>query len=388
MKPLPRLSYDGAIDADGHVLEPPDLWEHYLEPKYRDRAVRLRKDEQGLEYVEIEGRPSRVLKGGFPAGLGLMDRRGGIVYEREEKTGLLYQDMAPLGAMDPAERIRRLDMENIAAAVLYPTLSILWIAEAEDEDLLQAHLRAYNRWIVDFCADSGGRLIPVAQVSLGDPEAAEAELRRAVAAGCKSAFAPTFNLARRPFAATEHHRVFAAAAELGVPFGIHPGFEPKWCAPGRYGDYSSMKYGFFLNVTAGDAVRHAFTSFFQYGVFEKLPTLQLAVLECGAGWIGYWLDRMDSVYASPQGGPVRELLPELPSSYFHRQCFISADPDEASLAPVIEAIGPEKFFWASDFPHPDHPPEYVPCLEKLVDGLPEPARPLVLGDNVRKVYRL
>ena len=28
------------IDADGHILEPPDLWETYLEPKYRDRAIR------------------------------------------------------------------------------------------------------------------------------------------------------------------------------------------------------------------------------------------------------------------------------------------------------------------------------------------------------------
>ena len=27
-----------------------------------------------------------------------------------------------------------------------------------------AYARAYNRWIVDFCADSGGRLLPVAAV--------------------------------------------------------------------------------------------------------------------------------------------------------------------------------------------------------------------------------
>jgi predicted TIM-barrel fold metal-dependent hydrolase len=388
VKPLPRLSYDGAIDADGHVLEPPDLWERYLEPKYRERAIRLKKDDHGQEYVEIEGRPSRVLRGGFPAGLGLMDRRGGIIYEREVKTGFLYQDLAPLGAMDPAERIERLGMENIAAAILYPTLSILWIAEAEDEELIQAYLRAYNRWIVDFCSDSGGVLVPVAQVSLGDPEAAEKELRRAVAAGCKGVFAPTFSLTRKPVADPSHDRVFAAAAELGVPFGIHPGFEPKWCAPGRYGEYTNMVHGFFLNVTAGDAVRHAFTSFFEYGVFDKFPDLNLVVLEAGAGWIGYWLDRMDSVYSSPQGGPVRERLKELPSFYFQRQCVISADPDESNLAPVIESVGADKFLWASDFPHPDHPPEYVPCLETLIDALPEPARAPVLGDNVRKLYGL
>jgi len=43
-RPLPRLRYAKGIDADGHLLEPPDLWERYLEPKYRDRALRIRKD--------------------------------------------------------------------------------------------------------------------------------------------------------------------------------------------------------------------------------------------------------------------------------------------------------------------------------------------------------
>ena len=41
---LARLRYPGGIDADGHVLEPPDLWERYLEPRYRERALRIRKD--------------------------------------------------------------------------------------------------------------------------------------------------------------------------------------------------------------------------------------------------------------------------------------------------------------------------------------------------------
>ena len=49
---LPSLPMSGVIDADGHILEAPDLWEKYLEPKYRDRAVRIRKDDNGLEYLE------------------------------------------------------------------------------------------------------------------------------------------------------------------------------------------------------------------------------------------------------------------------------------------------------------------------------------------------
>jgi len=28
-----KFPYDGTVDADGHILEPPDLWEHYREKK-------------------------------------------------------------------------------------------------------------------------------------------------------------------------------------------------------------------------------------------------------------------------------------------------------------------------------------------------------------------
>ncbi|MFP8879966.1 MAG: amidohydrolase family protein, partial [Myxococcota bacterium] len=360
MKPLPRLSFSGAVDGDGHVLEPPDLWQRYLEPGFRDRAPTIRPDDNGLEYLEIDGRASKIVRGGMPAGLGMMDRVGGYIYEREAKTGLKYVDEAPLGAMDPQERVARLDMENIARVFVYPTLSLFWIAECEDEELTQAYLRAYNRWIVDFCSDSAGRLIPVAQLSLGDPEAAERELRRVASDGVAGVFVPPFQWSRKPLGDPAHHRLFAAAEECGLPIGIHPSLEPKWTAPGRFGEYTSGKYAFFLNVTAADGVRHAFTSLFQYGVFEKFPKLRVVVLESGAGWVGYWLDRMDAVYASPQGISTRQLMPEKPSLYFRRQCWISGDPDETSLAAIIPIVGADRFFWASDFPHPDHPTEYVP----------------------------
>jgi predicted TIM-barrel fold metal-dependent hydrolase len=385
---LPRLRYSNGIDADGHVLEPPDLWERYLEPRYRDRALRVRKDpDDGLEYLEIDGRPSKLLRRGMMSGLGLMDRVGGIVHEREP-TGSGYVDMAPLGAMNAAERIERLDLENLDRVLLYPTLSAMWLAECEDEELTQAYLRAYNRFIVDFCSDSEGRLVPIASISLGDPEAAEREVVAMAEAGVAGIWVPTFSHTRLPTAHPDHHRVFAAAAEAGLPVGIHPCLEPKWTAPGRYGEMTSSRYAFFLNVTAGDSVRHAFTSFFQYGVLEKLPDLKLVVLECGASWIGYWLDRMDTTWHSPQGILAREVMPEKPSHYFRRQCWISADPDETTLPGVIEVVGEDRFFWASDFPHPDHPPEYIPNIEARVAEMQEEPRNKLLGDNVRRAYGL
>ncbi len=389
MKELPRLRYPGANDADGHVLEPPDMWERYCDPGDRDVAMAILRDDDGLEYLDLGGgRPSKIIRKGYPSGVGYMDRLAGIIYEREPRTGSPYVDDAPLGAMDAKERLQRLDMENIERAILYPSLSVLWGAEVEDESVVQPNLRAYNRWIVDFCSDSNGRLIPVAQLSLGDVEAAEKELRRAAAEGVKGVWVPPFTTTRIPLGDPSHDRIFAACQELGLPLGIHPAFEPKWCAPGRFGEYTSARYGFFHNVTAGDAVRHAFTSLFQYGVFGRFPGLKVIVLESGAGWIGYWLDRMDTMYGTIQGAPVRELLPELPSHYFRTQCWISGDPDEKSLAAVIPTVGEDRFFWASDFPHPDHPPDYVPELERLLAALPPSARPGLLGDNARSAYRL
>src|SRR5262245_65126103 len=118
---LPRIPYSGVVDADGHILEPPDLWERYLEPKYRDRAVRIRKDDRGLEYLEINGQPSKMVRNGAPATLGVMDQLGGIEYKREP-TGLGYVDNASFGSMGGKERLKLLEIENIDQVFIYSTL--------------------------------------------------------------------------------------------------------------------------------------------------------------------------------------------------------------------------------------------------------------------------
>jgi len=37
------------VDADGHVLGPADTWLKYLDPKYRDRAIRIARDDQATK---------------------------------------------------------------------------------------------------------------------------------------------------------------------------------------------------------------------------------------------------------------------------------------------------------------------------------------------------
>ena len=67
------------IDCDGHILEPPDLWERYLDPAYRDRALRLRVDpDDGYEYLEIDTRRAKLTRPGTLGTLaqGKQDGRG------------------------------------------------------------------------------------------------------------------------------------------------------------------------------------------------------------------------------------------------------------------------------------------------------------------------
>ena len=67
---MPRI-----IDADSHTVEPPDLWVENLEPEYRHRAMRIAVDENGLEYLEIDGKKPTgyLISGGMfgrPSGIG------------------------------------------------------------------------------------------------------------------------------------------------------------------------------------------------------------------------------------------------------------------------------------------------------------------------------
>jgi predicted TIM-barrel fold metal-dependent hydrolase len=380
-----RLAHDGAVDADGHILEPPDLWETYIDPQYRDRALRIVLDENGLEELLIDGNRSKMARKGFPSTLGAMgDPDLRAMQFDPERT---YVRESPFGAMDPNERLALLDAENIDIAILYTTVGLLWEAELEDPELSQAYTRAYNRWICEFCADSP-RLVPTAHLSLTDPVAAAAELERAVGEGAKGAYVAPFNHSGRPLGHPDNNPVFAAAQDLGVPFAIHPTFEPQWTKGTRMGSWDNVKQLRLLaSVQASDGVRHQFTTLFDYGVFDQFPNLKVLVLESGGGWIGYWLDRIDAVYGHTFIGQ-RVPLEHKPSDYFRERVWISCDPDERTIPSLAERFGAERFMWASDFPHADHTPEYVDDLDELARAFSDSDRAKFLGDNARHLFDL
>ena len=228
-----------------------------------------------------------------------------------------------------------------------------------------AYCRAYNRWIADFCRDSGGRLIPIAHISMGDVPAPYAELERAVKDGCKGAFVAPFNHQRKAHGHPDFDPLFAKFQELDIPYGIHPTFEPTSLASRRFSGLGSSIW--YHQVTACYGAQVAFTTLFSFGVFDKFPKLKTVVLESGGG--------MDRLLGGQDGravrGPDKSRAAEKPPSHYIRtQCWISADPDERALAGLIKFVGEDRFFWASDFPHQDHGREYMNELKGLLAEMP------------------
>jgi len=379
------VSLRGAIDADGHILEPPDLWETYLEEKYRGRAIRMYTDEQGYEMLEFDGKPSKLCHPGFPGILGAMGEPD--ILPSPERT---YVACSPPGSMNPRERVERLDGEGLAKAVLYPTIGLLWEAEVSDPEISDAYCRAYNRWIVDFCSEAPGRLYPIAHISMGDVDLAVKELERAVRAGCKGGMMAPYTWTRKAHGHPYYDALWAKAQELDVPLALHPTFEPIQFSPHQRFDElkitEPIDFSFFFDVCVVHSMQQAFVSLFNYGIFEKFPRVKAVVLESQAGWIGYLLDRMDAVWEGPLKATTE--LKSKPSEYFRRQCWISADPDERALAHIIEYVGADRFFWASDFPHPDHTADYMERLRGLIAPLSPESRAKIAGENVTKVYQL
>jgi predicted TIM-barrel fold metal-dependent hydrolase len=273
-------------------------------------------------------------------------------------------------------------------------LGILWESELADVELSQAYCRAYNRWIADFCRDSAGRLVAVAQISLNDPELAALELRRAVADGCRAAFVLPFTWNRIPHGDPRFDSLWSTAQDLGVPIGIHPGYEPGFAntlarfsnqdsSPG-IGDAGAQVMS---NMAARYGVQQCFSSFFAYSTFERFPGLRLGVLESSAGWIGAFLDRMDVLVGETLFRRFVSLSMS-PSDYFRRQSFISCDPDETAAPLIIDHVGDHCFLWATDYPHPDHPANWKDSLARFVEPLSSATAARVAGDNAIALYRV
>jgi predicted TIM-barrel fold metal-dependent hydrolase len=344
------------IDADGHVLEPVDIWDKYIDPAYRDRAPRMIIDTDGKERLLVEG---QVLgsKKGFNVVGAIGARQGGV----PEDT-MKYVDGRP-GGFDPHARIPDMDLDGIDAAFLYPSVG-LFAGAVQDPGLAGAMCRAYNRWLADYCRPYPDRLFGVAMLPMQSIDLAIEEMRYARRElGMRAGFLRPNPYNGRMLHHPDYAPFWTEVQELDFAIGLHEGAS---------GGMPQVGVDRFETRGAKHIISHtmemmlAAMSVIWGGVCDRFPRVRIAFLESGGGWIAPWLDRMDRHFDDQ--GFNDSGLSMRPTDLFRRNCWISFEPVEGCLGALAEYIGPHKILWATDYPHPDG---FFPGAPKLIADRPE-----------------
>src|SRR5215469_6855376 len=369
------------IDADGHILEPPDLWENYIEPKYRDICPRLFVLENGGDMMRIEGNEGLDIgRGKKPVTFGVTGAFG--ARDGSVPTRIPYMS-GKKGGFDPHARIKDMDAEGIDAAFLYPSLG-LFLGAIKDPEYSAATCRAYNRWLADYCATYKERLFGAAMLPMQSVEGALAEMRFAARElGFRTGFVRPNPYNERVLHDVDNYPLWEEAQNLDFAIGIHGGSETtqQTIAIDRF-------------AKRGGAVRHAVshtfemmaaaTSMIMCGVCDRFPKLRVAFLESGGGWMAGWLDRMDRHFDDVGMNDTR--LTTRPSDIFHRQCFISFEPVEKTLPLLADYLGSTNILWATDYPHLDGFPGAANMIKAM--GLPPQTLADVLAGGAKRFYGL
>jgi uncharacterized protein len=359
------------IDADRHVIEPHDLFDRYLEAPYRGRVV-----------IAPYG-TTREVDGQFVSDN--FKLRGGGGMTRPPRYRETFAD-AVANNFDPASNIRDMDREGVDVGVLFPTfgLYMTW-ADHIAPDLQAAMCRAYNNWLAEYCSHDPRRLKAVCMLPLLDTDLAVTELRRASEElGMVGIFWRPNPLLGRKLNDPAYYPVYEAAADLGVTVCIHEGARTVMPQAG------SDRYSEFGRHVACHPLEQMLASltFCADDVLERVPTLKVAFLESGSGWLPYWLERMDEHWEHFSHGNART-TPERPSYYFKRQCMISCEAEDELVDVVVDRVGEDYVVLATDYPHPDvigRFPEHT--VGDLVENpkLSADTKRKILWDNPARLY--
>lgn len=329
------------FDADGHVIEPTELYFSGLDPAMRSRVEvdQSLGTHHGHLFPLVDGKSTF---GGSPWMRDYLRTDGGkqVLEER-------FGDIARAG-FDPPSMLRALDIQQITWAALFPSFSLhVPFTDHLQGDLAAALTRAYNRWISSYAADGDGRLVGVAVLPLHDVALAEAELRYTVEnEGTRAVMIRPNPVHGRPLHHPDHDRLFAALCDLDVTMLLHEG-------RGGQHPFAGDRFDTWY---ASHVVSHPFEMMLAVlglsveGVFARHPKLRVGLLESGTGWLAWWLHRMDE-HHELFGPSERPDLDRTPREYFLQHCVIASDSDDDFVADTIAAIGADHVAWSSDFPH-------------------------------------
>ncbi len=361
------------ISSDSHIIEPENLWEERIDPRFKDRGPRLLH----------EGESDQWVCDGLRFGAIGVNQQAGLRFENPERLSVQgSMETVPLGGLDPQEHVKDMDVDGVSGGVLYPSQG-LTLFRVPATDVLSAAFRAYNDYLAEFCSPYPERLKGIAMINLDDVADGTKELERAARLGLVGAMISVNPIL--PYDHPAYETFWAAAQNLGMPLSLHvgtmrwkPGMDTDGVAAQSAVDFPNREY---------DARQCVYAMIFA-GVFERYPKLKVGVVEFEVSWAPYFMSRMDNFYKERAVGVhgTRFQGDMLPSDFFRRNIFIGFQEDDLGIQ-LRYHIGVENLLWGSDYPHAESTfPKSREILETILQGVPEEEKAKIAGDNTARLY--
>ena len=169
-------SKDFVFSADGHVLEPTDLFRTRLPGHLRERGVW--EEDFEIEPLVVGG--ARVFRRLHTVGF-----EGWTVSRYRQTSG-----RTPEG--DPERILEDMDADGIDVQLMHPNLSLFGLY-TDDHELSIAHARVYNDYIAERFTPYFDRLAPTAPIPLTDIDDAVVEIERVATMGSRAILLPSMS---------------------------------------------------------------------------------------------------------------------------------------------------------------------------------------------------
>jgi predicted TIM-barrel fold metal-dependent hydrolase len=319
---------------------------------------------------------------------------------------------------DSPRRLAELAEDGVVAEVLFPnTIPPFYPGSnltasppsAGEHELRWEGLKAHNRWMAEFCADTPGRRAGLVQILLHDVDAAVEEIRWGKDAGLFGGvmlpgIPPDSGL--EPMISPIYEPIWRTCAELDMPLNHHSAN-----AGPQYGPYPATGWMFF--VEAGFFSHRALWMLIFAGVFDRYPDLKLILTEGGAEWAPGVVKVLDGHYHRVFGGGRKGMGPfaamrkagvaegvpilnafggmqkieRLPSEYFKRNVWIGSSFTAPKENDVRYEIGVDRMMWGNDYPHSEATYPYTrEALRWTFAGTPPDEVARIVGGNAFDVY--